>query len=49
MTIGQYAMRLFDEAELNHGGFRLPRLPIKIQKGVQKKIIQFKENKQKDF
>lgn len=34
MTIGEYAMRLFDETELNHGGFRIPRLPIKIQKGI---------------
>lgn len=31
MTVGEYAMRLLDENQLNHGGLRLPRIPIKIQ------------------
>jgi hypothetical protein len=34
VTIGEYAMRLFDEEQLNHGGFRIPRLPIKIQREI---------------
>jgi len=32
ITIGEYALRLFDDEQLNHGGFRIPRLPIRIQK-----------------
>jgi len=38
-------MRLFDEEQLNHGGFRLPRLPIKIQQEIQRRVNKIKEER----
>lgn len=46
-TIGEYAMRLLDEEKLDHGGFRLPRLPIKIQREITKRVLKIKEERQK--
>lgn len=48
-TIGEYAMRLLDEDQLDHGGFRLPRLPLKIQKAITKKINEIKEEREQEF
>ena len=42
-------MRLLDEEKLDHGGFRLPRLPIKIQRAINKKINLIKEEREKEF
>ena len=49
VTIGEYAMRLFDETQLNHGGFRIPRLPVRIQREIDKKIGELKEAREKEF
>ena len=42
-------MRLLDEELLDHKGFRLPRLPIKIQRAITKKIKLIKEEREKEF
>jgi len=49
VTIGEYAMRLLDEEQLNHGGFRLPRLPIKFQKAIDRRIAKIKAERDQDF
>jgi hypothetical protein len=48
-TIGEYAMRLLDEEKLDHGGFRLPRLPLKIQKAITKKINEIKAEREQEM
>jgi len=48
-TIGEYAMRLLDEEKLDHGGFRLPRLPLKIQRAITKKINAIKDDRAKEI
>lgn len=42
-------MRLLDEEKLDHGGFRLPRLPVKIQRAITKKITAIKEERTKEL
>lgn len=49
VTIGEYAMRLFDETQLNHGGFRIPRLPVKIQREIDRKVGELKEAREREF
>jgi hypothetical protein len=42
-------MRLLDEEKLDHGGFRLPRLPLKIQRAITKNINAIKEERAKEM
>lgn len=38
MTVGEFVRRLLDEDRLNYEGIRLPRLPVRVQKGIDAKL-----------
>ena len=46
ITVGEYAMRLLDEEQLNHGGFRLPRIPIKLQKEIRQRVEKLQKHRE---
>ncbi len=38
MTVGELAYKLVSEEGMDVGGIRMPRIPTKIQKAIDKKV-----------